>query len=213
LISMRTMEAALMSQRCGVRAQQLGDELAAGYRSGSPVLFLAAKHDLPPQAVLKQILLENGHNESEVRAMIREPSTLPSDLVSQAGSIAEADLGSKLNADRIKQASEDFELRMGAFLDRSGVGFKTESELRRLETKAIPDFLLNEPVSIHGKPVRWIDVKNYPEYGSRLVTKSLIKQAKKYYGLFGPGAFVFSGGIKCGSLSVPHTIILDGSFI
>ena len=66
----------------------------------------------------------------------------------------------------------------------------------------------------------WLDAKNFPLYGSRLVASSLARQAEKYTARFGPGAMVFSGGLMCGAGVVPKSagtgpapLLLDGSHI
>jgi len=63
--------------------------------------------------------------------------------------------------------------------------------------RATPDFLFDPPLVIHGKVIRWIDVKNslcIPDVS--FDSQSDIKlQAQKYVKRFGQGAFVWT---KCG---------------
>lgn len=214
LVAMRTMEAALMAQRAGIRAQRHGDKILASYQAGESVIEIAKQRQLPPVAVLRQILVELGHSATEVRALLQNPSRLPGTLPSQADAIFAADLGSRVNADRIQAAATAFEVALGARLRELGVDFTTENDARQGVTQntLTPDFLLSQPIIINDRPVHWIDAKNYPMYGGRLVAKGLARQAQKYTEAFGPGAFVFSGGILCGARIMPAApLLLDGS--
>jgi hypothetical protein len=211
------MEAALAAQRAGVLAQRYGRKILESHRAGKSVIEIAQQRRLPPVAVLRQILIETGHNAADVRRMLQTPSTLPAPLSTQADKIFEADLGSRVNAERIQAAATAYEDALGARLHALGVEFTTERDARNSPQQPnalTPDFLLTQPVIINGRVVYWIDAKNYPMYGGRLVAKGLIRQAQKYTEAFGPGAFVFSGGILCGA-SVPPALplLLDGSAV
>ena len=155
--------------------------------------------------------------------MIADPTQLPARLAREAQAIFEADLGSRLNADKIRARSQAYEDALGAHLRRLGLEFQTEDDLRRAHEASdgqspllTPDFLLSAPVRIDGKTVHWIDAKDYPMYGSRLVARSLASQAAKYTGAFGPGAMVFSGGLMCDvrvSAGLASPLLLDGSHV
>jgi hypothetical protein len=219
LVAMRTMEAAVTAAACGVKAQRVGDKLLAGHRAGAPVLELARRYRLPPTAVLRQILIELGRSAPEVRALLREPALLRRDpatsaLAAQTDAVFAADLGSRVNADRIRAGAAAFEDAVGAWLRARGVEFKTEAELRTDEAPPTltPDFLLTRPALVRGRRIHWIDAKAYPMYGSRLVTKGLAQQAQKYTAAFGPGAFVFADGVMCRARVLPaDPLLLDGT--
>lgn len=231
LVAMRNMEVALESQSGGARALRYGPEMLAASRGGESVVAIAERLRLPPMAALRQILLEEGYGAAAVRAMIADPTQLPARLAREAQAIFEADLGSRLNADKIRARSQAYEDALGAHLRRLGLRFQTEDDLRRAHEASdgqspllTPDFLLSEPVRIFGpegldgKTVHWIDAKDYPMYGSRLVARSLASQAAKYTGAFGPGAMVFSGGLMCDARVLPKSagdppLLLDGSHV
>lgn len=96
----------------------------------------------------------------------------------------------------MKEAAR-FEEAVGQHLTKLGVGYKTEAEMREEGGGLTPDFLLSEPVTINGQECSWVDAKNYPAMNHPLVSSSLVSQADKYTKAFGPGAFVFSGGVSC----------------
>jgi hypothetical protein len=226
IVAMRDMEVAIESQTGGARALRYGPELLAANRGGEPVVAIAKRLRIPPMAVLRQILLESGHSPTAVRAMVANPAQLPDRLAHEAQAIFEADLGSRVNANRIRERSQAYEDALGDHLRTLGLEFLTENDLRRAHEASAdpgplltPDFLLSEPAHIDGKTVHWIDAKDYPMYGGRLVARGLVSQATKYTTAFGPGAMVFSGGVMCNAGVLPNAVngpavlLLDGSHV
>jgi hypothetical protein len=222
LVAIRHMEVGLAARRSGVLALRHGEAIAAANAAGEPVLAIAARYRLPPMAVLRQILVEAGCSPQQVRAAIAAPDTLPPKLAAEARAIFKADIGSRLNANRIRAEAQAYEDAVGAHLRVRGLVFETEKDLRKKASPGLPlltpDFLFREPVEINGQRVRWLDAKNYVMYGSKLVAANLAKQAAKYTARLGPGAMVFSGGLMCEarvpkSEGTPPLLLLDGSHI
>jgi hypothetical protein len=148
-----------------------------------------------------------------------DPARLPPRLAREAPAIYAADEGSRPNADRVRAEAQAYEDAVGARLRARGLAFETEDDLRARAAPAgqpllTPDFLFREPVAIDGRRVAWLDAKNYGVFDSPLVMASLRKQAAKYAARFGPGAFVFSGGVMCDSKTARlGALVLDGSHI
>lgn len=228
LVAMRRMEAGLAARRSGALALRHGEAIAAANAAGEPVLSIAARYKLPPMAVLRQVLIEAGQSPQQIREAIDDPARLPPKLAAEAPAVFVADLGSRLNADRIRAEAQAYEGAVGAYLRARGVVFETEDDLRKSAPRQgpepglpllTPDFLFREPILIDGRRVAWLDAKNYPLYESKLVAASLAKQAAKYTARFGPGAMVFSGGLMCGARVLPKSaggaqpLLLDGSHI
>lgn len=223
LLSMRDLEVVLAAQTGGARALRHGPAMLAASRGGEPVVAIAERFRVPPTAALRQILLELGHSAAEVRSLVANPAQLPAGLAREAGAIAEADLGSRLNSERTRVRSQAYEDALGAHLrERLGLRFRTEADLRLAPDPRgphlTPDFLLCEPARINGRAVHWVDAKDYPMYGNRLVARGLTRQAAKYTAAFGPGAMVFSAGVMCGAQVGPagaknEPLILDGSHV
>ena len=214
LNSLRTMETVWDARKSGVRAMQLGPELKAEAGTGgdpAAVLAAARRHRLPPCAVWRQLALEAG--ETPAAARERPPPA----------EVAAADLSSRASCETIRAEADSFERAIEKFLRDSGVAFKTENDLRDDPHASgfTPDFLLDPPALVstpdgEPRPVHWIDAKNFPAFGSRLVEKKLAATADKYHRAFGPGAMVFSGGVACGITvgnSAPEPLLLDGSFL
>jgi hypothetical protein len=131
LVAIRDMEVALESQAGGVRALRYGAEMLAASRAGEPVVAIAERLRVPPVAALRQILLELGHSAAAVRAMIADSAQMPPRLAREAPAVFEADLGSRLNADRIRARSQAYEDALGAHLRRLGLRRRRRLCLRR----------------------------------------------------------------------------------
>jgi hypothetical protein len=218
LMSMRTLEVGFEARTGGVRAMRHGPALLAACRAGESLVAIAARHRLPPMAVLRQILLEQGLTVANVRALLANPARLTPPLSSAAyEAAAEADLGSRAHAERIRERSQAFEVRLGRHLRELGLRFRTEDELRHANgpgsDRPTPDYLLSEPATIDGHPVNWLDAKDYPMYGAQLVARNIAAQVRKYTAAFGPGAMVFSGGVLCDAGGGAGALLLDGSHI
>ena len=213
LAAMWNMEVAVEARAGGARAARLGPKILAACRAGEKVVDVAARLRVPPTAALRAA----AGAASAAGAATRLPLFLERD----AAAAAEADLGSRVNADRIRARAQDFEDALGAHLRTLGVGFHTEEDLRRRGGEGpllTPDFLLTGGgIRVGDHTVHWIDAKNYLMYGSRLVAASLVAQAEKYTRAFGPGAMVFSGGVMCGAVvecaTGPSPLLLDGSHV
>lgn len=211
MLAMRRMEAALAGMRAGVRAQRHGQRLLAMVAEGKPIVEVAAANGLPPLAVLRQVLIELGWAAGDVKRALADKSLLPGNLANQLGAVLEADLSSAPHSARVQLASAAYEKTVGRFLSQKNIKYRTEEQLRG--SSLTPDFLLDDPVIINESPVYWIDAKNYPMWGSRLVAAGIAKQARKYTDAFGPGAFVFSGGVMCDGKrdALAGPLLLDGS--
>lgn len=202
LLGLRTMRLALEMPRDAARVRKASGAIRAARRAGKRALEIAGALGLPPMGVVREL----------------GRLGLPADA-REAGEAAEADLGSRPNADRIRRAAGDFEDRVEAAVRVAGVVPRTEADLRRAPDprgpELTPDLLLAGPARIHGREVNWIDAKNYMLADQPLVLGSLKKQAAKYVRAFGPGAFVFSGGAVRGSrlAATPGLLILDGSHL
>lgn len=210
LLKLRTLELSHSARTGGVRAQRFGDRIRAAWRGGEPITEVALRFRVPPLAALKQALVEEGHSEGEVKRLLALPD---GELAAHVAAASDADLGSRLHCMRAQADAAEFEAVLGRWLTARGVAFRTEAESRAAGPGALtPDILLSAPVTIRGRRVYWLDAKNYPGFDSPLTLKGLKRQAAKYIAAFGPGAFVFNGGVAAGSaLEGPELLLLDGT--
>lgn len=120
-----------------------------------------------------------------------------------------------------KSAGDKFEDQIRQFLERSGIRFMSEEQIKKHQIQkygrpiATPDFLLLDDVRIDGQQVCWLDAK--AQYGSVLAEKQGITAGRKTlhdqackYKQFGLGAFVFRLGACEGLTALCGAMVLDG---
>jgi hypothetical protein len=106
-----------------------------------------------------------------------------------------------------------FELKIRRFLDRHGIRYIEEEDLRDLQQDLVgrtvtPDFVLLDRVVINGADVAWIDAKGFYGHCVQHPFNKLYDQAAKYNQVWGCGAFLFQHGFSEAML-IPGTVPLD----
>jgi hypothetical protein len=144
----------------------------------------------------------------------------------ERGALEMHDLASPALSNLTRKCADLFETDIAEYLTRRGIKFKSEFQLRQINSQFTPDFLLDTPHAVseifgdncphilyNDEKIKWIDAKNYPMFGLRLTHEKLLKQAKKYNNEFGPGAYVFAKGVMSpdSRLEMPDAAIVDGT--
>jgi hypothetical protein len=121
------------------------------------------------------------------------------------------------NETDIRRRSMHFEYSLENYLTSQNIKYRTEKQIKESNDYTItPDILFDDPIILQlnnvNHSIKWMDAKNYMLVDIPFIIKSLNKQAAKYNKILGMGAFVFHYGID-NSISIPGTLILDGSFL
>lgn len=169
---------------------------------------LVEKYKVTPLMILRRIL-----NKKQIKKPARAGEYR--DLVIWAKSI---DLTAPETHSAHFQKAMKYEETVEKIIQSWGIGYQTQEELVAEQTGkygrplATPDFLLQYPVLLEVNKkryeVNWVDAKDYLAYGG-FMDSGLREQAKKYTGLFGPGAFIFSQGIV-DDFYIPSTCLISG---
>jgi hypothetical protein len=103
------------------------------------------------------------------------------------------------------------EERLQHWLERHGIGFRTEKDLRGKYRKT-PDALLDEPIIFYGQKLTWIESK--ANFGDDVeLRKNLKRQLGPYTEIFGEGAVVYWYGYLEGAESPPGILLWDAPTI
>lgn len=95
------------------------------------------------------------------------------------------------------------------WLDKRGIKYRTEVELRKTHTKT-PDCLLDKPIQIDGTKIYWIESK--ASFGDEIeLKKNVRRQLQPYTEMFGTGAVVYWFGYIEGIEPPEGITLLDGS--
>ena len=181
------------------------------YSTSKSVLAVAKHFEQPPMSILR-VLFKKKYGLS-ITKIFNNPDVLDAQDYDEFKTAQEHDFIEGIDPNIILKQSLEYENVVESWLRAQNVSYKTQDDILReshLEKgKEIgkgkekghlhlplltPDFLIESKCSIGGKPINWIDAKNF--YGTKksFLYSKLVKQAKKYVNAFGPGAMVFSLG-------------------
>jgi hypothetical protein len=188
-------------------------KLAAQYRRGRTILDIAREWKFPP-VLMGQILLgELGVPRKKVWQAFLHPDQVPDPRMrSEVEALLAADMiysphGMELQRERGRRGED----RLHQWLDRHGISYRTEEDLRGKFAKT-PDALLDSPIVFLGQKLSWIESK--ANFGDDVeLRKNLKRQLGPYTELFGEGAVVYWYGFVEGADSPPGVLLWDGPMI
>ncbi len=185
--------------------------LAGQWKRGRPMLDIAHEWNFPPVLLGQQMLGELGIPRKKVWGTFLHPESAPDARVRrEVEQLLAADMiysprGMELQRERGRKGEE----RLQRWLDKHGIGFRTENDLRGKYAKT-PDALLDEPIIFYGQKLRWIESK--ANFGDDVeLRKNLKRQLGPYTQLFGEGAVVYWYGYVDGAESPDGILLWDGT--
>ena len=184
--------------------------LASQWKRGRTILDIAKEWKFPPVLMGQQMLGELGIPRKKVWGCFLHPETAPdARLRKEVEQLLAADMiysphGMELQRERGRKGEE----RLQRWLEKHGIGFRTEKDLRGKYAKT-PDALLDEPIIFYGQKLTWIESK--ANFGDDVeLRKNLRRQLGPYTELFGEGAVVYWYGYVDGAESPPGILLWDG---
>jgi len=184
--------------------------LVAQWKHGQSILDIAKEWRFPPVLMGQQMLGELGIPRKKVWQTFLHPETAPDERIrSEVEALLAADMiysprGMELQRERGRKGEE----RLERWLQKHGIGYRTEKDLRGKYAKT-PDALLDEPIIFFGQKLTWIESK--ANFGDEVeLRKNLRRQLGPYTELFGEGAVVYWYGYEEGAESPPGILLWDG---
>jgi Protein of unknown function TPD sequence-motif len=184
-------------------------KLVGQYKRGRSMLDIAREWKFPPVLMGQIMLGELGVPRKKVWQTFLHPETAPDPRMRhEVESLLEHDMiyspkGLELQRERGRKGEE----RMHRWLDKHGIGFRTEKDLRGKYQKT-PDALLDEPIVFYGQKLTWIESK--ANFGDDVeLRKNLRRQLAPYTEIFGEGAVVYWYGYVDGAESPPGILLWD----
>lgn len=170
------------------------------------IQVLSELYDLPPLALLREIILHNNPDIDE--AALRQvfdgrrdaAKVLPAEYVIAFRDALKIDINNPHEQRKVAATAQNNENIFVEQFIRMGINLKTQGQLvdEQIESHgramSTPDLLFIDPVFINGYEVRWIDYKDYVGCSSGFLYNSNIAQAKKYTALWGRGAIAYNNG-------------------
>jgi hypothetical protein len=205
-------------------------KIIGSFLQNKDVIKITRKYDIPPMHVIKFYLKAEGFDKKESKDIIDlilnknksrnviEKYELEKWEISQIQIANNMDAFIRPDITNTKERANDFEIKLGKYLKKHKVTFKTQEELvieqKKKYGKPIntPDFLIKNDLYIDGKKINWIDAKNFYGANTYHINKSIKKQTKKYIKKFGYGALIFSLGYSQ-KLKIKNILMLDFRYI
>ncbi len=183
--------------------------LVGQWKRGRPLLDIAHEWKFPPVLMGQIMLGDLGIPRKKVWQVFLHPETSPEPRIrTEVEQLLAADMiysphGMELQRERGRKGEE----RMHRWLEKHGIGFRTEKDLRGKYAKT-PDALLDEPIIFYGQKLTWIESK--ANFGDDVeLRKNLKRQLGPYTELFGEGAVVYWYGYVEGAESPPGILLWD----
>lgn len=163
------------AMRTNWKIQKNAQRMVTQWHGGASAVALSRQHDLPPVAILRQVLEKRlGGREAARRGMKDPHGTLTAREIEELAAAAAVDninLLAQSPKSLLQQEEADrFEADLQSLLEPTGVSFTTQEELVAEQTAAIgrpvstPDFLLQKDqqrLMVNGQPVQWLEAKNF----------------------------------------------------
>ncbi len=185
-------------------------QLAHQWRRGRTMLDIARGLKFPPVLLGQQMLGELGIPRKKVWGTFLHPETAPDARIRhEVEQLLTADMiysphGMELQRERGRKGED----RLQRWLEKHGIGYRTEKDLRGKYAKT-PDALLDEPIIFYGQKLTWIESK--ANFGDDVeLRKNLKRQLGPYTELFGEGAVVYWYGYVDGATSPEGILLWDG---
>jgi hypothetical protein len=184
--------------------------LVSEWKRGRSIRDIAQEWRFPPVLMGQQMLGELGIPRKKIWQTFLHPETAPDRRI-------RTEVEELLSADRIyspegmelqRERGRKGEDRLQAWLEKHGIGYRTEKDLRGKFAKT-PDALLDDPIIFHGQKLTWIESK--ANFGDDVeLRKNLRRQLAPYTEIFGEGGVVYWYGYVEGAESPPGILLWDG---
>ena len=165
------------------------------WRSGKPMMRISTENRYPPVLTAFIVLLEGELSRKEFWRVVANPDRIPdARLRREIKEIVRADPIYSTEGNEVQVArGREGERRLQEWLDRHGVRYSTEADLRGRYPKT-PDALLDAPLELDGSRIFWIESKG--NFGDRIeVNRNIRRQLRSYTELFGPGLVIYWFGV------------------
>ncbi len=190
--------------------QNQAPRLVKQWQAGASYLSLAREWRFPPVLMAQMIERQKNTPRKAFWDGFRNPAAIPDARIRREVNevLAEDWIYSPRGGELQRERGIRGEARLAAWLNRFGLGFRTEKDLRGKFAKT-PDALLDEPVWIDGQKVQWIESK--ANFGDEVeLRRNLRKQLEPYVRMFGEGIVVYWYGHLRGAEGPPGIRITEG---
>lgn len=179
IIAMRDTFIYLLSKTKGTLAHRLGDNIIIDYNGKMYIIDIAKKYNLPPMAIVNQILIENKYESHKIEKMIKKQK-LPKDIQGQMPEIMKIDplFWFPCNIPNIHNK-----------LNKLQCTYQIKYDLRKMGK--CPDILFDNKCTFKRRSFSWIVFKPYILFDSTLHLHDIQKTVNNF-SRFGTGLILYT---------------------
>jgi hypothetical protein len=162
------------------------------WKKGQTLMEISERNKFPPILTSMIIFIQDGASKKQFWDFVRSPDLLESkQTADEMRDVIKNDIVYSPDAnDRQKERGIWGETLLHDWLDKQGIKYKTETDLRGGVGQKTPDCLLENPVLYDGKKICWIESK--ASFGDNdEFRRNTHKQLEPYTHLFGPGLVIY----------------------
>lgn len=173
-------------------------KLLKEWKQGKTFTQLAIEESFSPVMMAQILLKKMGKTKREVRAIMMDHESCSNKRIREEMHevIGEDMVYSQMGAELQRERGEQGEAKIQKWLEKKGMGFRTEEDLRGEFPKTV-DFLLDKPFEVNfethpeeKRKIHWIESKG--SFGdTRQLRRDHKKQLSKYVEMWGPGMVVY----------------------
>jgi hypothetical protein len=183
------------------------------WKGGKTILDIARELKFPPALLTSFILEQKRYSKKRIKEVMKDPDAINNSRLSKEAKeaikydIAYSPKSSETQSKNGKMA----ESNIAKWLSSNKISYLTEEDNRIIgHHNRTPDFLLEVPVTVHGKTVNWFESK--ASFGDpKEVQRDYKKQISDYIKYFGPGVLIYWYGYVEG-VNLDKVLILSQEF-
>ena len=173
------------------RVKNRSDQLVWQWKKGTQLLQLAYREDFPPILLSLILLRHMNYSRKDFWKFVNDPDKIKdSRMRNEIKEVVNNDIiysPAGMEVQRVRGVKG--EERLNRWLDDNGLTYRNENELKE-EFRKTPDVLLDEPITIDGQEIIWIESK--ANFGDRVeIRRNMKKQLVPYTEMFGNGIVVY----------------------
>lgn len=194
------------------RVKNRADSLVWQWKKGTQLLQLAYIENFPPILLSLILMRHMGYTRKEFWRFVKQPEKIENPrLRREIADVVKNDIiYSPAGMDVQYERGTKGETRLAEWLDKNGVTYRREDELKG-EFRKTPDFLLDKPRIIDEEEIFWIESK--ANFGDKIeIRRNMKKQLIPYTELFGNGIVVYWFGNVDDYEPMDGVRVVDSSF-
>ncbi len=180
------------------------EEIYGKYKLGVSIEELCREYNFPAISLLRLFLKKQGFDKPTINELWKETpdsgeiwNRISNDMLRKDWQVClySEDIASKKVSGNKESVASIVEGKICAKVDKLGISYKTEEQLKKEEAPATPDLLFtDEGLKVGNEEITWIEVKSFFGF-PQSPYRGILKQVERNNTLFGTGLLIHKAGI------------------